>query len=147
MTTLELIDLFQSRIIEIYKEECLKCLRGFEEDDYFYNGKNILLLHSEATKNLKQEFNQFENIENLLFISDEIMYFTSQLYFYRPYLNNPLENPIHSKGTVYYPYNMGLPDKRYFMFSEIVFEKVYAFWSQITQLLAASLIKCIFRSC
>lgn len=139
MTNFELINELHSKTIEIYHKENLRCLRENEEHDYTLNGKNILTWHSEATSNLKQPFNHFENIDNLLFISDEIMYFTSQLFLYRPYLNNPLDNPIRIKDKVYFPYSMYLADRRYFMFSEIVFEKVYAYWGQIANLLAASL--------
>jgi hypothetical protein len=139
MENRELINQFHQKNLEIYDKEGLTCLRGTVEDDYILNGKNILVWHSEATSKLKHKFNHFENIDSLLFISDEIMYFTAQLYFYKPYLNNPLENPLRIKDKVYYPYKMSLSDKRYFMFSEIVIEKIYSFWGQIANLLAASL--------
>jgi len=138
MTTSELINELHSKTLDIYHKEKLKCLRESEENDYTLNGKNILIWHSEATKNLKQKFNHFENIDNLLFISDEIMYFTSQLFLYRPFLNNPLENPITIKEKTYFTYTMYIADRRYFMFSEITFEKVYAYWGQIAKLLAAA---------
>lgn len=139
MENQELINKFHQKTLEIYDREGLICLRGSTDDDYILNGKNILIWHSEATSGLKQKFDHFQNIDSLLFISDEIMYFTAQLYFYKPFLNNPLENPLRVKEKVYYPYHMSLSDKRYFMFSEIVIEKIYAFWGQIANLLAASL--------
>jgi len=139
MTNHELINQLYQKTLEIYDHEGLKCLRGSTDDDYILNGKNILVWHSEATSKLKQRFDHFQNMDSLLIISDEIMYFTAQLYFYKPFLNNPLDNPLRIKGKVYYPYIMSLPDRRYFMFSEIVIEKIYAFWGQIANLLAASL--------
>ena len=134
-----LINLFHQKALEIYDREGLGCLRNSENKDYSLNGKNILVWYSEATSKLKQKFDHFQNRNSLLFISDEILYFTGQLYFYKPFLNNPLDNPIRIKEKVYYPYNWSLSDKRYFMFSEIVIEKIYAFWGQIANLLAASL--------
>ena len=139
MNDLEIVNLLHERMLEIYHQEKLKCLRGSTYDNYIINGRNILEWHSKATSNLKQKFNHFENLDNMLIISDEIMYFTAQLYFFRPYLYNPLENPIRVRGKVYYPYKMYLSDRRYFMFSEIVIEKIYGFWGQIANLLAASL--------
>jgi hypothetical protein len=139
MTNLEIMNFLHKRYLEIYSQEQLKCLRGSTEDSYVLNGKNILEWHSEATRNLKPDFNHFENIDNLLYTSDSIMYFTGQLYFFRPLLYNPVEYPITIKDKEYYPYHMSLSDRRYFMFSEITFEKIYAFWSQIAILLAASI--------
>jgi hypothetical protein len=139
MSNQELLNRLHQKTLEIYDREGLKCLRGTAEDDYVLNGKNILVWHSEATSKLKHPFDHFQNIDSLLFISDEIMYFTAQLFFYKPLLNNPLENPIRIKEKVYYPYQMSLSDRRYFMFSEIIIEKIYAFWGQIANLLAASL--------
>jgi hypothetical protein len=139
MTNLEILNLLHDRYLEIYSREKLKCLRGTNEDNYILNGKNILEWHSEATKGLKRDFNSFENIDNLLYISDSIMYFTAQLYFFRPFLYNPVENPIVIRDKKYYPYHMSLSDRRYFMFCEITFEKIYTFWSQIAILLAASI--------
>lgn len=137
MNTSDLIKEIHDNTIDIYQNENLKCLRESEKDDYTLNGKNILIWHSEATKNLKQDFNHFENIDNLLFISDEIMFFTSQLFFYRPFLYNPLENPLLINDKTYYPYSLYMVDRRYFMFTEVLFEKVYAYWGQIAKLLAA----------
>jgi hypothetical protein len=34
---------------------------------------------------------------------------------------------------------MSLADKRYFMFTEVIFEKIYAYWGLIARLLAASM--------
>lgn len=138
MNTSELINEIHNKTIEIYQTENLKCLRENEKEDYNLNGKNILIWHSEATKNLKQDLNHFENIDNLLFISDEIMYFTSQLFLYRPFLYNPLDNPVWVNKKTYFPYSMYIVDRRYFMYTEVAFEKVYAYWGQIAKLLAAT---------
>lgn len=139
MTDLEIINLLHDRLLDIYSRKELKCLRGTTEDNYILNGKNILEWHSEATRGLKADFNRFENIDNLLYISDSIMYFTGQLYLFRPLLYNPVEHPVVIRDKNYYPYHMSLSDRRYFMLSEINFEKIYAFWSQIAILIAASI--------
>lgn len=139
MNDIDLIEILHNRTIEIYSREGIRSLRNPGEEEYMLNGKNILEWHSEATAFLIHRIDPFDNIDSLLFVSDEIMYFTSQLYFYRPHLFNPLENPITLPNGVYFPYYMSISDKRYFMISEVIFEKFYAFWGFIAQLLAGSL--------
>lgn len=141
MNKLQLIEELHRRTLEIYHNENLKCLRENDGEEYYLQGKNILVWHSETTKYLRQPFNHFENLDNLMFISDEIMYFTSQLFFYRPFLDNPLKNSIKLEDKSYFPYSMYLCDRRYFMFSEITFEKIYAYWGQIANLLAAAFVE------
>lgn len=139
MTDPELIEILHSKTIEIYERENLKSLRNSGDEDYILYGKNILVWHSEATKLLKKPIDHFDSIDSLLFVSDEIMYFTSQLYFFKPFLYNPLENPVSLNNKFYYPYHMSLADKRYFMFTEVIFERIYAYWGLIAKLLAASM--------
>jgi hypothetical protein len=141
MTNQELINSLYNKTLEIYQEEGLKSLRGSIDHEYFLNGRNILKWYSDVSKKLNQKFDHFENLDSLLFISDEIKYFTAQLYLYRPFLDNPLENRSRYNNKVIYHYRKSLPDRRYFMFSEIIFEKLYAFWGQLAKLLAASLNK------
>ena len=52
---------FNNLILEIYKSENLKCLRGEFDDDYILFDKNVNIWHCEACKTiLNVEFNQFE---------------------------------------------------------------------------------------
>lgn len=145
MARLEIINQYQDTIRDIYDEENLKCLRG-DNDSYKIKDKPILLWHSQVTRKCKitYGFEQFENIDDLLLCSDEIMHFTAQLYLFRPYLNNPLKDAFKTdSGMVVYPNNQNLAAKRYYIYSDIVSEKLYNYWQRIGNLIGAFFPKLI----
>jgi len=127
-------------INEVWVEENLKYLRG-ENDNYEIKDKNLLVWHSAVTRRAKIKyngrFNDFKNIDELLLYSDEIMHFTAQLYLYRPYLNNPLRDQYTIGSITTYPNYHNLEAKRYYMYSDIVLQKIYSYWDRIGDLIAA----------
>ncbi len=125
-------------IQDIYANEGLKCLRGEKDDDYHLNGKNIISWHYDACNCLNDSsFNSNDSLDNLLFYSDEILFFTANLYLLVPYLNDPTLNAIKYNGIEIYPFDQGFADKRFNMFAEIIYEKLYSYWSQLALLLKA----------
>jgi hypothetical protein len=71
---------------------------------------------------------------DLLLISDEVMIILANMYLYRPFLNNPIAEAYVKRGTVY-PNLVNLETKRYWMFSQILCEKLYNYWDRIGDLL------------
>jgi len=133
------LDAFQAAIIAIYKKESLTCLRGLH-NEYELNGRNILAWHSEViTANeikYKTGKTYYNNISDLLFCSDEVLYFTANLFLYRPYINNPLNDYQIFNGKEIFPNYQNLAGKRYSMFADIVGQKLYNYWDRIGDLIA-----------
>lgn len=130
----------QETIIEIYKEEKLQCLHRIE-NDYKIKDKTILIWHSDVTRKSKvkweMQFDYHKNIDDLLLCSDEILYFTANLYLYRPYINSPLLDSHPFVDKTLYPNLQNLEAKRFYMFCDIVSEKVYNYWDRIGDLIAS----------
>lgn len=140
MTDISFIEEFQKKIVLIYKNEKLIPLRG-ENDSYRINDRPILIWHGDVTRHcwchFNAHFNFQQNIDELLFSSDEIVYFTAHLYFYRPYISTPLKDAYSTGKELIYPAFYNLPRKRYDMYLGIVFEKIYNYWDRIGDLIAA----------
>lgn len=137
----ELINEYQLAILDIYKQEDIQCLRGFD-NKYKIKNKQIIMWFFDVTRrcNIKYplNFNYFKNIDDLLLCSDEIMHFTGQLYLYRPFLNNPLIDAIRTvSGKLIFPNLQNLEAKRYYMYSDIAYEKIYNYWDRIGDLIAS----------
>jgi len=144
MKTSELLKEINTTILKVYKKEDLIPLRG-EKDNYLINGKKILKWYFDVTKHCEchygfGKFNYFTNIDELLFTSDEIVYFTAHLYLYEPYVSTPIKNAYyagHRIEKMIYPVFTNMEGKRYDMFLGVVFEKVYNFWDRIGDLIAS----------
>lgn len=136
----DLINQFNSRIIDIYKTNSLIPLRG-ENDSYKLNGKPFMSrfrdLTANCSSNINPNFNYYQNIDDLLFNSDEIIYFTAHLFFYKPFINTPLKDAFFTEKGMVYPIFTNLPGKRYDMFVGICFEKIYNYWDRIGDLIAS----------
>lgn len=133
-----LIENIQKGIIAIYKNENLTSLRGLH-NEYDLKGRNILTWHSDVTRlnEIKYGFGSFyyNNLNDLFFCSDEILYFTAHLYLYRPYMNNPLLDYQIFYGREIFPNHQNIPAKRYNMFADIVSQKLYNYWDRIGDLI------------
>ena len=118
----------------------LKCLRG-QNNDYKLKGKEILAWHHNATRkcNVKYngQFSYFKNIDDLMQCSDEILYFTAHTYLYRPFINDPLKDAYPFGDHITYPNFQNLEAKRYYMFCDIVIEKLYNYWDRIGDLIGS----------
>ncbi len=140
MNRKELIHELNSEIYEIYEENSLLPLRGLD-DSYMLNGKQLLMWYFDATKHcsskINEHFNYFNNIDDLLFCSDEIIYFTAHLFLYLPYINTPLKDSFELDNKTYYPVYENLAGRRYDMFVGVCFEKVYNYWDRIGDLIAS----------
>lgn len=139
MTTTELLSNYQDKIVSIYKEHDLKCLRGID-NKYELDGKPLLSWYFDATRKLSianSKFDSNANCDDLLFISDEIMYFTAHLYLYKPYLNNPIHDSYYLGGGKVFPNFINISSRRYYMFADVAFQKIFNYWDRIGNLIAA----------
>lgn len=130
---------FQKRIVEIYNEQALTSIRGLK-DDFIVNERQILQWYFEVVRKGQckyfETFNFHQNFDDLVFCSDEIMYFLAHMYLYRPYINNPVEDGFWFGNGMIYPNYQTLEAKRYSMFANIVCEKIYNFWDRVGDLIA-----------
>lgn len=136
----ELLLEYQKAIVDIYVAENLTSLRGLDEN-YIINGNQIITWHSETVRRgrikFKGRFDYMENFDDLLFCSDELMYFTAHLFLYRPFVNKPSQEGFNAWGKRIYPNHQNLEAKRYSMFADITSQKAYNYWDRIGDLIAS----------
>lgn len=140
MDNSELIWEFQEAIVDIYEQENLISLSGFD-DNYIVNNRNILTWFVDITgrnpNNFEAQFDYFKNLDDIKFCCDELLYFTAHLYLYRSYINNPVKDGELYYGKMHYPNNQNIESKRYSMFADITCQNAYNFWDRIGDLLAS----------
>ena len=135
----ELISELYKTIIDIYEENGLLSLRG-ENYSYELNGRQILAWYTEVThwgrKTYSKNIEFHKIFDELIFCSDEIMYFLANMFLYKPFINNPIKDGFAFGDKIVYPNRQNLESKRYNMFSNIVSEKIYNYWDRIGDLIA-----------
>ena len=126
-----IIDKFYEELCKIYEKENLISLSN---TGYNYKGYNVMdcpLNKNNSDKN----FNHFINHWDIITCSDDLKYFTGQLFFYKPFINNPEKEVIMpDKISTYF---QNLEDKRYLMFVTCSFEKAYNYWDRIGDRIAS----------
>lgn len=143
MEELRLLKEFNETIISIYNQEKLYPLRGYKDSFELPNGKQILVWQNEITRHRNCHFapNNFDYnsiVDDLLFISDEIVYFTAHLYLYKPHINTPMKDAYMTpNGTWIYPVFQNYTGKRYEMYINVCYEKLYNYWDRIGDLIAS----------
>lgn len=131
---------FQREIIQVYQDYNLTNLAGLDRE-FILNGRNIQLWYYETISRIEKrnsEFNFNRCFEDLIFCSDEILFFTALLYLYQPYLQNPIDDGFTIGSKMVYPYTQTIEVSRFNMFTNSVYEKVYNYWDRIGDLIAAS---------
>jgi hypothetical protein len=131
------IDVFQNAINDVYKEHKLQCLRG-QNHEYIVRNRQIVQWFFDVVSKGQQTYtkvNFHEVFDDLIFCSDEIMYFTAQLFLYKPFVNNPYKERYWFVNGWVYPNMQNLPAKRFSMASSIVLEKLYNYWDRIGDLI------------
>lgn len=129
---------FQRAVVEIYKEEELKSLSG-PNREFEVNGRQIVQWYFDVIRKGQIKYKDFkfhECFDDLLFCSDEILYFTGLLYLYTPYANNPINDGYWFVNRMVYPNFQNLEAKRLSMVANSASEKVYNFWDRIGDLIA-----------
>ena len=135
----------EDQIVEIYRSENLIPLRG-KDSSYLLNGKPILKWFGDVTRRCwvtnnelfkKKKINYHLSIDDLLFSSDEIIYFNAHLYLYRDFINNPVSDSQEFNGHRFFPMHENLASKRYDMYLGAMYEKVYNYWDRIGDLISS----------
>ena len=138
--SLQAIDDFAQAILDIYMQEGLTSVRGLH-NEYLLAERQLLMWHSEVTRRCavanNGRFYYFKNIDDIIFCSDELLYFTAHLFLYRPFINNPLEDAYPANGRTIYPNFQNLPSKRYSMFADVASQTAYNYWDRIGDLIAS----------
>ena len=132
----EIIELYEKELIEIYNKEQLIALR---DTDHTYKGRNVLEIAGISNNStlLIENFNSIKNLWDIINCNSDLRHFTALLFFYRPYINNPLnEKAVINENFSYYTYFQNLPDRRFSQFASICFEKLYNYCDRIGDLLA-----------
>ncbi len=141
-TKKEAIKSYYQAIQDVYDEKGLRCIRGLNNENEI-DGKNVLMWHHEAIFPFQQknkDFNFLKNEFDIKLVSDEILYFTASTYLYLPYINEPIQDRYKMPGGGYiYPNDQNIFAKRYDMYIDVAFEKIYNFWDRIGDLIAACL--------
>ena len=137
---MDLLNEYNDRIKSIYNEYGLDCINRLD-DSHKIHDKQMLSWHSDISRRCqianKMHFDYFKNYDDISYCSDEILYFTAHLFLYRPYMNNPIDDSIWFSTRMIYPNYVNLGTKRYYMFADIVLEKLYNYWDRIGDLIAS----------
>jgi hypothetical protein len=139
MDSNQLIWNYQEAIVRTYREQELTCLGGLD-NSFLLNGRNILAWHLDVVQKAAQRNSQFQynkNMDDIYFCSDELLFFTANLYLYRPYINSPLRDAIPIGDGAIYPNYQNLEGKRYNMFADITCQVAYNYWDRIGDLIAS----------
>ena len=124
----------------MYVEHELTSLSGLHIE-LLLNGRNLLMWHHDATRKCSikynGQFNHMKNFDDILFCSEELLYYTASLYLYRPYINNPLDEAFPFYGRMVYPNYQNHYGKRYGMFADIASQCVYNFWDRVGDMIAS----------
>lgn len=142
METKDLLWQYQLAIQKIYEEQNLTSLRGLiPQHDYEIDGKQVLSWYYKSIEPWQRRpgnaVNYKEIMDDLSFCSDELMYFTANLFLYRPFLNNPAREGENFNGKMLYPNRQNMYAKKYNMFTDVVSEKAYNYWDRIGDLIAS----------
>ena len=132
------IENYEKAISEIYVKKNLKCLRGLDHS-YKLNGENILVWYYDVTDKGRKKFGSEyfnELLDDLFFISDEVIYFLAGMYLHKPYLNSPLIDSVRFYERMVYANRQNIHSKRYCAFYDVAIEKLYNYWDRLGDLLA-----------
>lgn len=125
---------------EIYTKYELTSLRGIN-NEFMLNKRALQVWHDDATRKCSikysGQFNHMKNFDDILFCSEELLYFTASLFLYRPYINNPLNEAIYHKEEVIFPNYQNYYAKRYSMFADVAAQCVYNFWDRVGDMIAS----------
>lgn len=139
MDNLTALAQLNARIKEIYHEQELTSLRGTTKDEnsrWLFDGVNLHNKYYTATQQ-EEGFFRMDIFNELVELSDQIVYFTAHTFMYREHINNPVNHRVHPDGydkPLLLNYQ-NMPAKRYNAYLDTVAEKFYAYWMRLGHLL------------
>ncbi len=130
----KILDDYNKEISKIYISESLVSL---ESNDFTVKDINILTCPSNPHYK-EEKFNHFINLWDLINCSNDLMYFTSQLFLHKNLINNPLEEYTRiGNEEVLSLYYQNIYDRRYSIFITCCFEKCYNYWDRVGDRIAS----------
>jgi hypothetical protein len=142
MTATQLIQAWNKRLYEIYEQEQLTSIRGFgkEADHWKHNGIDLYDRYVQVIVRPQSpplQFDPHDILDELISISDQILHFTAHTYLYGALINDPIADGHQPPGyqNPVYPNIQNLEAKRFDLYVDTVFEKIYGFWSRLANLL------------
>jgi hypothetical protein len=129
--TRELLNIFRAQILNVYSRESMVCL---SDNEYIYKGVNIAAVPNSQVS--IEKWDNYKNWRDIVNCNQDLMYFTANLFIYKPYINNPLDEV--DTQTMPFPvfhYHQNHYDHRYCTYVSCCFEKAYNYWDRIGDLL------------
>lgn len=130
-SNIEVLDFLREKILAVYTSENMVCL----SDNHFdFKGVNIMAVPDAGFEH--PLWNSYKNLRDIINCNQDLMYFTGNLFLYRPLINNPLDDV--DATTFDFPvshYHQNIYDHRYCSYVSAAFEKAYNFWDRIGDLL------------
>lgn len=123
-------------IEQIIRDEKLPSL---SDNGYQYKDHNVLNLYNSSIQNCNQTFKKFHELKNiwdLINCNHDLKIFTAYLYYYRPLINNPIDEAYFIEGNFMSTYFQNNADRLYSSFVSACYEKLYNFWDRIGDALA-----------
>jgi hypothetical protein len=80
-------------------------------------------------------FKDFDFAYDLVYLSQDMCFILSELFLFKPYLRNFLEDPINTRNKTIYRYFPSFYDKQYFHLASNFLQTTYNFWDRIGDLL------------
>lgn len=121
---------------QIIKDEKLVSL---SDNDYQYKDQNVLILSKSNNQNCNRtfkKFNDIKNIDDLINCNNDLKLFTAHLFYYKPLINNPINEAYLIDGKFMSTYFQNGADWIYSSFVSSCYEKLYHFWDRIGDTLA-----------
>jgi hypothetical protein len=130
-TNLEVLNEAREKLLAVYVSENMVC---FSDNHFSFKGVNIMAAPDAGFEH--PEWNSYKNLRDIINCNQDLMYFTGNLFLYRPLINNPLEDI--DAVTFEFPvslYHQNIYDHRYCTYVSSCFEKAYNYWDRIGDLL------------
>jgi hypothetical protein len=121
---------------QIIKDQKLVSL---SDNDYQYKDQNVLELITSKTQGCNRTFKKFHKLKNiwdLINCNNDLKIFTAHLFYYRPLINNPIDEAYFIDGKYMSTYFQNGADWLYSSFVSSCYEKLYNFWDRIGDALA-----------
>lgn len=142
MNDSQLIQAWNKRLYEIYAQEQLTSIRGFGEEEDFWKHNGVDLYDRYIQVIVRPQvpaltFDPHDILDELISISDQILHFTAHTFLYGALINDPIFDGHQPPGypNPIYPNIQNLEAKRFDLYVDAVFEKIYGFWSRLANLL------------
>jgi hypothetical protein len=114
-------------------------LISLSDNNYQYKDQNVSIFSTSGTHNCNRIFKKFHDLKNFLDLincNNDLKIFTAYLFYFRPLINNPINESYLIDGEFMSTYFQNGADWMYSSFVSSCYEKLYNFWDRIGDALA-----------